>query len=104
MFCPLILIHGSYHGLLVGQHLSQAVAIDDLDVSEVSQNFEDRPLIGSGFVAESLWRQTRNGCGNFFRALLCHLEMRLKFGFSHNYSKIISPRSHKDKEGFFKAN
>src|SRR5205807_5194387 len=50
---PVLLVDGRKDGFLVRDHLTNAVAIYDLDVSQVRQHLEDRPLVRRGLPSES---------------------------------------------------
>ena len=55
---PFVLVHGRNHRLLVGEHLAEPVGVHDLDVSEVTKNLQNAPLVRRRLVAQHLIRQT----------------------------------------------
>jgi len=75
---PCVLIQRRDDGLCIRQHLSKPVSIDDLDIREVTEDFQHAPFFRGRLVAQDLFRQTRDSSRNLFRALLSCIQVFLK--------------------------
>jgi hypothetical protein len=94
---PEILVVGLNGDAILGDDLAETPAEDKFGVSEVGENFGDRPLAGGGAASEALFVEARDELLQLLRSLAVNAERVFAFDVAEDALRVLLRSfSHRD--------